>query len=337
MNSQITSKDISVVIRGLIVGKNDINAKRRFTERCIASIRRHLPEAEIILSTWTDQDTDSLDYDILVLNEPPKEIFMVHSGGEVRRITTNNQLITSGSGGVKATRPYILNIRSDIELYGSGFIKMFQTFNSGAQTGHFRKKIVVLPTYNPRRGRRFLFNVCDWFYFGVAADIRDLFDIPLLNSTTLKGARINNYHPVEENFGCEAYIWTQWLEKHGEQTVPNQAFWSTEAFLASERSYAQNSIMAPAHLLNIRCLKMPRAGYGARPWLSQGLYTFNEYKHLYNLYHEPKISIRSNPFEEILYRSSLNIRRFVASYAPNLHQALVNLVRKSNGSYNLVK
>src|SRR5690606_685709 len=125
--------------------------------------------------------------------------------------------------------------------------------------------------------------------------IRDLFDIPLIDVSKLKGEPVNGFHPVVKNFGCEAYIWTTWLKKHGQATVPNQAYWSEEAFKESERSYALNTIMSPASVIKVKCLKMPRAGYGARPWLSQGLYTFTEYQRLYNLYHSRPVAVSFNP------------------------------------------
>ena len=60
----IDSKDISVVVQGA-VNKNE-------TPKCLKSIRKFLPNAEIILSTWEGSDTKNLDYDILVLNKDPK-------------------------------------------------------------------------------------------------------------------------------------------------------------------------------------------------------------------------------------------------------------------------
>lgn len=333
----IPSSKISVVVRGLVVGADETDPKKRFTERCLSSVRHYLPEAELILSTWTDQNIAKLDYDKVITNEQPEEIFMIHAGGEVRRITTNNQVITSRSGGQAATRPYILNMRSDIELSGIGFLKLFEQFNTTEHTGFFQKKIVTLPTYNPKHGARFLFNVCDWFYFGLTEDIRDLFDIPLMEKSKLKGVFVDGYAPVAENFGCEAYIWTRFLEKHGQTTVPHQTFYSKEALANSERSYAQNTIMAPASMLNVTCLKMPRAGYGARPWLSQGLYTFDEYKRLYNQYNQPGLPFIPNIFENISYDAVLSLRRLVSDKFPDLYKNLVNSIRRKHGSTNLLK
>ena len=52
MEEKITSRDISVVVQGPI--------HKGRTKKCLQSIRKNLPEAEIILSTWDDNCTTGL-------------------------------------------------------------------------------------------------------------------------------------------------------------------------------------------------------------------------------------------------------------------------------------
>ena len=59
----IETKDIAVVVQGAIDKEN--------TPKCLMSIRKFLPDAEIILSTWEDSDVAGLDYDNLLLNKDP--------------------------------------------------------------------------------------------------------------------------------------------------------------------------------------------------------------------------------------------------------------------------
>ena len=54
---------MSVVVQGAI--------DKDYTSKCLASIRKYLPEAEIILSTWEGCDVEGLDYDNLLLNKDP--------------------------------------------------------------------------------------------------------------------------------------------------------------------------------------------------------------------------------------------------------------------------
>lgn len=58
----IDTKDISVVVQGAVGG---------YTPVCLASVRKHLPESEIVLSTWKGSNVEGLDYDVLVLSDDP--------------------------------------------------------------------------------------------------------------------------------------------------------------------------------------------------------------------------------------------------------------------------
>ena len=59
----IDTKDISVVVQGAVDKEN--------TPRCLKSLRKHLPGAEVILSTWEGTNTDGLDYDVVLYNQDP--------------------------------------------------------------------------------------------------------------------------------------------------------------------------------------------------------------------------------------------------------------------------
>ena len=59
----VDNKDITVVVQGAV--------DREKTPICLQSIRRMLPGAFIILSTWEGTDVDGLEYDDVVLSEDP--------------------------------------------------------------------------------------------------------------------------------------------------------------------------------------------------------------------------------------------------------------------------
>ena len=56
--NSINPKDVSVVVQGAVDAKH--------TPRCLASIRKYLPGAYIILSTWEGQKVEGLDCDKVV-------------------------------------------------------------------------------------------------------------------------------------------------------------------------------------------------------------------------------------------------------------------------------
>ena len=62
----MNNADISVIVQGKIIGNGLDN---EITKRVCESIRRLMPEAQIILSTWEGENTDGIPYDKLVLNK----------------------------------------------------------------------------------------------------------------------------------------------------------------------------------------------------------------------------------------------------------------------------
>ena len=252
--------------------------------------------------------------------------------------TANNQIISSQNGLKKAHGKYVLNMRSDMILTGASFIDYFIKYNEDGGGKFFRKRIVVLPTYNPRSPTKYLFNICDWFFFGLTEDVKNLFDIPLMDEGKLVGGKINGHYPREENFAAlEQYLWINFLKKYTKINFLTPNYFTAKAIAASEESYAQNTILVPAHRAKVMCLRMPHAGYGAYPMLSHGLYTFNEYEEMYNQYNTHKITYIPNPIEDLVYFILLRFRLFIKNTNPDLYKKVVNFIRKHNESPDLLK
>ena len=334
---KINSQMISVIVQGLIVGHNETDHKKQFTRRCLESVRKYLPEAQIILSTWERCDATGLDCDILIKGQEPEDIYMSWADGTPKLMTVNNQIISTQNGLNKADRKYALKIRSDILLEGDAFIKYFEKYNKNKDSEILEKKVLTLPTYDPRKTAKFLFDPSDWLLFGLTKDIKNIFDIPLMEENKLKGEKVNSHYLIVNNLEAEQYIWTNFLSKYIKIELPYGNYFSEEALRLSEKSYANNLIMLPANKARVQCLKMPRAGYGARPWLSQGLYTFSDYKKMYNKYNKNKLFYIPNLFEKIAYLGAYNLRLFVKNKMPNTYKKMVNFIRRVNGSYNFLK
>jgi hypothetical protein len=336
---KIKFEEISVIVRGLIVGAGETDEKKKFTKRALLSVRQHLPGAKIILSTWKGSNVEGLDYDELILNDPPIAPTLLKSDGTLKFMTGNNQIVAMRNGLEKSQQKYTLTMRSDMILLGTRFVDYFLEFNQTKDSVVFEKRIVTLPTYNPRRKAvySFLFNVSDWLYFGLTADIQKMLDIPLMSEDRLLGEKENGHYLYDENFETEQYIWSTFLKKYQPVPLPQPKFFSEEALVASEESYARNLILLPAQKAQVDCLKMPHAGYGARPILSQGLYTFNEYKKMYNRYSSKKVLYIPNPAENLLYWTLLKTRLLLKKISPEKYKKIVNSVRRLHRSDNLLK
>ena len=197
----IDSKDISVVVQGAI---DNIE-----TRKCLISIRKYLPDAEIILSTWEGSDTSSLDYDQVIYNKDPGAIIIDESDGKKIYNNMNRQLLSTQSGLDKVKRKYTLKVRSDLILNGNSFLKYFDKFQKRIDNYKLFERKIIIPSlvtryyinlYKKSGWALTPFHFSDWWFLGLTKDVKtyfsntslvkefcflDLFkSSPLLNSTT---------------------------------------------------------------------------------------------------------------------------------------------------------
>ena len=192
----IDSKDISVIVQG------PINKKE--TPKCLKSIRKFLPEAEIILSTWQGTDISNLDYDILVLCEDPGTTLIEEF---THKKTYNNmfrQLVSTNEGLKKATRKYAMKLRSDLIFTSDRFLEYFNKFEArGNNYNLFKHKIltdVLFTRFNIKTGKfenRVIipFHVSDWWLFGLKEDL----DTYFMDTELVKEPEFTRYFNLEGN------------------------------------------------------------------------------------------------------------------------------------------
>lgn len=209
----IDTNDISVVVQGAI---DQIN-----TPKCLRSIRKRLPGAEIILSTWEGSPIDELDYDKLVLNKDPGSFFMNNTHSAYNNV--NRQIVSTYAGLKKSDRKFAIKIRSDMELTGHGFLEYFDRYPCrNKQYAIFNKRIIINNKYcvNPEL-LGMPFHISDWFMFGLREDVLKLWDIPLQNE---KNARYFESRKAPADgiqldvlyrWAPEQYIWKSCIEKNG--------------------------------------------------------------------------------------------------------------------------
>ena len=174
----LKSGDISVVIQGLV---------DKSTVTTLKSIRKYLPNAEVILSTWENSDISFLTdlYDVLVLNKDPGATVF-----ETKENKTNsiNRIIVSSKNGIdRATRKYILRCRSDLALKNDNILKLADDFSArNPEKSLFKQRVFAYEIFSikydikNRHKQRMLFHISDWCYFGLKEDLQELFNIPLV-------------------------------------------------------------------------------------------------------------------------------------------------------------
>ena len=173
--NNIEYSDISVVIQGGI--------DRKYTPMSIESVRRFLPGATIILSTWEGASVDGLDFDEVVFNRDPGAPFFQKTA-DIRHYDNRNRLLVSTQGGIKrVSTKYTLKMRSDCILCGDGVVRNYGRYPK--KTGElclFKNKLVVgeqcniMKLYFEDSFRPYVFHVSDWFCFGLTEDVMTYFD-----------------------------------------------------------------------------------------------------------------------------------------------------------------
>lgn len=165
----ITTADISVVVQGAV---------SPLTGTCLKTIRENLPKAQIILSTWKGTDTRNLSYDELVLSEDPGAMPLVRNDPKHLN-NLNRQLVSTQNGLKKASRKYVLKIRSDVQLTTDKFITAYEKYSAPAW--HFHSKVLIVDYYS--RNPNVVpvpYHPSDWMMFGENADVAAYYNVPLM-------------------------------------------------------------------------------------------------------------------------------------------------------------
>lgn len=292
----VVSRDISVVVQGAIAGKPGDPPEKRLTDRCLRSVRRYLPDAEIILSTWQGSDVAGLSIDQLVLSADPGAVPL-----DVRRTPNNiNRQIVSTCAGLQIVeRPYAVKLRTDFELLGDRFLSYFGRFNARCDAGRiFRERVVASTIFsiNPRRFAPMPFHPSDWFFFGLTEDLRNLWEIPLAaepgnsrwcaedgrSHIPFLGGRTARFTP-------EQTMWLGLLRKHGEFPCDHMTDVSLSAIERTELTFANNLVLETPRKLGLKYLKGRRGTIW--DFESFAAYTHADWRRLYRRYCDPTAAV----------------------------------------------
>lgn len=191
----INSKDISVVVQGPI--RTDI------TSKCIKSIRQFLPDSEIILSTWKNEDISQLDYDKLVLCDDPGATLLCVKHKKQIYNNMNRQLVTVKEGLKLANRKCILKFRTDLVLTSANFLDFWNKYQCRSNEYLLFKHKIIVPTlfsrikidFGKRTWMETPFHISDWWLFGLSEDIKAFF----LDTEIVEEPYFTQYFSDEKN------------------------------------------------------------------------------------------------------------------------------------------
>lgn len=303
---KIDSKDISVIVQGAI---DNIN-----TPKCLISIRKHLPQAEIILSTWKGSNVSGLEYDILVENDDPGSAKMDINNASSYNL---NRLLYSTQNGLKlCSRTFVLKLRSDMKLTSNSFLKYFDKFKKReheyllarhkiltsslytiwAEAGVGKEKGLFHPTP---------YHISDWWHFGYKEDIKQFFSCPLVDIEQF--ARYFAYHNKKRNYNLEwlnhrlwkfppeQYLGVSFAQKLFKNLQFNNCldydsvnYNQAEKFLINNfitLDYKQSGILLLKDFYKQCCLDYKKIP----PHVKSTMYLYSNYKKLYKKYYKKNI------------------------------------------------
>ena len=320
----IDTKDISVVVQGAIDKDN--------TPKCLRSIREHLPDSEIILSTWKGSDVTGLDYDKLVLNDDPggyKDKFCPYFCNNLAR-----HILSTQSGLQRANGKYVLKIRSDLKFFSSNFLRCFTRLSERNKEYIFTTRKLIACSFFSKKYLSYNdivhpapFHLSDWLLFGLKEDVNIVYNIPLPDQSYWDYFSDHVYTGKKSNlFGCahqyapEQYILYNSIKKYfTDIKFENYMDYNECNIIASENIIANNFIILSPQKFKLVCLKKNTNNDFYYQWcrnplkipsgLYKGLYRDYIVEQDYKKYCQPnyKIRIRTkiNNFWECILRKAI--------------------------------
>jgi hypothetical protein len=324
------SKNITFLLQGPIHNekfKDDMSV----TGYVIKSIRENFSESKILISTWKNSKVKNLDYDEIVFYEDPGSDFLVQLDGSIGPYNLNRQIIGTKKALDLVKTDYCIKTRTDIYFKNNNIIKKHKSkFDKRIDSIKiFDDKIVSLPTVNPKKRSKFLFNICDWIFFGLTTDIKKIYGCNPIETNGFRGEKNDkNHYFLSNNYQVEQYIWIHLVKKHINIDYNSINDFKKQFLATSEISYVNNFLPFEANELGIDWLKAPGSSYASKAFLSHsGLYTRNEYANLYKKYIDNKIFIKPRPFEKLLYLLVYNFRWYIFEKNKKLYMFLLNIYR----------
>ncbi|HXJ43668.1 MAG TPA: WavE lipopolysaccharide synthesis family protein [Bryobacteraceae bacterium] len=258
----IGTSEFSFVVQGAIDRAISPLTGLPITQSCLNSLRQYYPGAEVILSTWPDQDTSGLDFDILVLNEDPgaHNTFRPEAG-EVKLDNTNRQILSSKNGLRQASRKYAVKLRSDMIFGGNNWLQYLNQFQARVPEWKvFRQRVITCSMWarDPRCPySNFPLHPPDWIHIGLTEDIRLLWDIPLEpqpeSAQWFLTRSIQHLPPLDSDltrpdvdarrYYAEQYLWSTLLRKFGPVDFSERRAPTDEDIWLTELTFANNLII----------------------------------------------------------------------------------------------
>jgi hypothetical protein len=262
---KVLDREISFVVQGPIVG----DGRHGVTSIALRSINKHFPESDIILSTWRDSSLGQFSRIknlTIVESQDPGSYMRDKQSGIFHN--ANRQIVSTLAGLSKVETEYAVKIRSDLQLTGRGISRwLTDGVRYSKREEEFcwlteRAVVVNVTSVDPRAGLPLPFHPCDWIYFGLTIDLREIWDCPAFPEP--EWTQWFDFNRKPENFPFptssakfhpENYVWSNFVKKFMEIKFDHSSDASEENIVLSERVFVSNLLVVSRGQINIRWLK----------------------------------------------------------------------------------
>lgn len=332
----IQNSDITVVVQGPVVSLPDREMDKGITAEALASVRKHLPEAHIILSTWVGQPVDSLDYDELLLNQDPgANCIGFDIKGEPMLLNHNRQILSSIEGLKRVKTRYAMKLRSDNFLVSDAFKHLQQAYPKRAkELAYMKEHVVVNNTFSREysKSKPAVFHLCDFFYFGLTEDVKAMWDIPLFEDYEFE----QNKHKRSQYDGfphyktdCTQKLLLAAMQKF-DKTLRLDHLHHTNRELKrkSDLLYANNFIIGEPRVIGLGlCSKFSNEARANRLSGRAMFVTFDDWQRLYKKYCDASLELRKGSEMRLFKRNILRFMLLVFKRAEDEFRYLKKRIR----------
>lgn len=255
--SAVDPRDVGVVIQGAMTDA---------VPGLVAAIRRHLPGASVLLSTWQGAATSGLAVDEVLHNVDPGALpCHVLSGGRAPDINCN-RMVRSTLAGLRALdRPLAVKLRTDCRLDHAGVLSCLAELPPAVgDLAIFERKVGISSVYtrHPGKSPTGLFHPADTVQFGLTADLVELWDVPLMTETDagwfLDPAVAHPLADTSPRFYNEQHVFLAALRRRHPVDVESRVHRSSELEAMSNRALCQNFVVVEPWASGLRIPRLER-------------------------------------------------------------------------------
>ena len=228
------------------------------TPKTVSSIRKHLGNVPIVLSTWEGAEIPALPDmpDVVVYNKcPPPDAFG----------NFNRQRYSTLEGLKRVSTEYVFKIRSDFILKNSNVLALAKADAPRKNPVFGERMLAYVWRPQPFKRNPRLFHPGDFYYLGLKRDLQKLFSVPEADAVSMGGFA-----------SSEHYLWVNFINENSDKKIDISDLTNTDKTECFNNILCDNFIFANYYDAGVASLKsalkknnipVSKSAFSFRNWL----------------------------------------------------------------------